>query len=812
MNKNIFIMLALAIHFTANGSDVQSNSHRLFNDLKQSLPESRMLNKVAVYDGGLANKRDSSIVALEANCALDEMQFLEMRRDLLDKIVDGFKTKNAKSLEKILPKTNWPTQFSKAQEKIQGISVYQWNKSTKFGSIENYLNSYKTIEHVEFNIFKYSSDLASRNSKRDMVSMNLVAYLDIRGVTSDGQRRHDRGNTQISVKKIGKSWKTSSLDLSAMKSLTKESPIFIEKTLQSGLDKLPEYQRLEAIRRGGYALATGDVNNDGFLDMYVGAFGSGKLLMGNAEGKYEEKPMGLQEETYVKTAIFADFNNDGFEDLLLVRFVPTPEGQKRNDLIIYRNNQGLGFVKSDSVKDDSITDYAMPATVADFNGDGLLDFYVGFPGAKDFTTMGKIATSNTIKTQGLYINNGNFQFEPNLLEEFSFTKQHAKTHMQKLFPHSAVSADFDQDGDMDILVIDDRDQLSPAYENDGKGKFLQVNSSIGLKNHGFGMGVAIGDLDNDSLLDIVYTNVNFNAKFRLDHSCMSNWGHEIFNARDHGLKLYKSIRPGQFADASRLLGLDYAGEGLSGSEFLDYDNDGNLDLYVTNGLWTGTNSKQDLSSWYVISSHAESARVFSGDRTKTQSTIMDILSGFKGDLNNESKILKERPHLAGYQRNRLYKNRGNGTFIEVGYLEGVDSIADGYVIAKADINGDGNLDIILRNGDPGSKDVSFLPVQVYHNQLQGAKSLRLKLISKGQKRFAIGAWVKVKVGDKILTQHLMGNNGTVQSERVVHFGLGSNERADLVQITWPGGKLTEHRNLKAGFHTIEERDVLLTKK
>lgn len=812
MRSSFFILLSFFVVDLGAASTKNSSTHadKLFSELKRSIPQSRMLNQVAIYDGGHAKKRDSQVPAIEANCALDEMQFVEVRKDLLDDVVDALKKKDAKKLATLLPHSKWATEFSAPAEKIQTIAVHPWS-GAKFGNIESYLGKYKTIEHVELNVFKYTADMTARSADRNMKSMSLMAYFDIRGIATDNQRRHDRGTAIINVQKKNNQWQALSLDTSGMETLLKDKAQFVERTLESGMENLAVHQRVEAIRRGGYALASGDVNKDGHLDLYVGALGSGKLLMANGKGGFEEKTMGLESETYVKTAIFADFNNDGFEDLLLVRFIPTPEGQKRNDLVLYKNNQGLNFVKMESVKDNSPTDYAMPATVADFNGDGLLDFYVGFPGAKDFTTMGKITTDSTLKAQGLYMNQGNFRFVANLLEEYGFTKQTSKTHRQKLFPHSAAALDFDQDGDMDILVIDDRDQLSPAYENDGKGKFRQVNSSIGLKNHGFGMGVAIGDLDNDSLLDIVYTNVNFNAKYRLDQSCMNNWGHEIFSARDHGLKLYKSLKPGQFADATRLLGLDYAGEGLSGSEFIDYDNDGNLDLYVTNGLWSGTDVKQDLSSWYVISSHAESARVFNGDRTETQSTIMNILSGFQGDLSGEETKVKARPQLAGHQRNRLYKNRGNGTFIEVGYLEGVDSVADGYVVAKADLNGDGNLDLILRNGDPGSKDVTFSPVQIFENQGQGTKSLRLTLVSKEKKRSAIGAWVKIKVGDKYLTQHLIGNNGTVQSERVLHFGLQNHGQADLVQITWPSGRSTEYKNVKAGPHVIEEQDLLLTK-
>ena len=169
---------------------------------------------------------------------------------------------------------------------------------------------------------------------------------------------------------------------------------------------------------------------------------------------------------------------------------------------------------------------------------------------------------------------------------------------------------------------------------------------------------------------------------------------------------------------------------------------------------------------------------------------------------------KSRPHLAGFQRNRLFRNKGDGTFIEVGYLENADSMADGYIMAKADIDNDGDLDIILRNGDPGTAAVNFPAIQVLKNESQG-NSMRLKLLADHSGSDAFGASVLVTTNDSTQYQQLIANNGAGQSEGILHFGLGKSTMASKIVITWPSKKTTTLTNIKSGFHIIRENKGVL---
>ncbi|MFT7589641.1 MAG: hypothetical protein ACI959_001861, partial [Limisphaerales bacterium] len=280
------------------------------------------------------------------------------------------------------------------------------------------------------------------------------------------------------------------------------------------------------------------------------------------------------------------------------------------------------------------------------------------------------------------------------------------------------------------------------------------------------------------------------------------------NTRDIKAFIGKNVNgKKKFVESAKLIGLEEMGDGLAGIEFLDYNNDGFVDLYVANGLWSGTSKFDDMASMY---SRAEGSteQVFLENRSSTQSQFMNILSHYKGDVFGKTDE-KNRLSLGGFQRNKLFRNNGDGTFMEVGFLEGVDSIADGYVMAKVDINSDGKLDLVLRNGDPGTSDVRFAPVQVFQNNHKNSNSLRIKLVGGGSNYDAIGAEVSIEVDNmKLQTKQLIGNLGTAQSEKIMHFGVGTAKKIKTVTVKWPRGKVSTYTNLKPGFVVIKENGNL----
>ena len=182
---------------------------------------------------------------------------------------------------------------------------------------------------------------------------------------------------------------------------------------------------------------------------------------------------------------------------------------------------------------------------------------------------------------------------------------------------------------------------------------------------------------------------------------------------------------------------------------------------------------------------------------ETRSGNDESNSPFMKMLINEEKV-----SFAGFQRNRLFRNKGDGTFVEVGYLEGVDSITDGYVVATADIDKDGRQDLVLRNGDPGHELKGHPIVQIYRNNFPVKNSLRLDLVGTraNPDASAVGLTVTVK-GQPVRYRQVITNNGPSQSESTVHVGLGKAKKAEKVVVHWPQGDQVI-RNLKAGTHKI----------
>jgi hypothetical protein len=758
-------------------------------------------------------------------CNLDEERFQTVERAVLHPLRDAWKAQDAAKIAALgtpgLEVSGVPAALGAPSATGAGIEQTTWAVAPGKADLAGYLAQFSSLESVQLDTWQVRA--GERQKDGGYKDAELTVGFDARGLDKSGWRRNDRGTMQVkAVNKDGKGWKLARVAITQGDTVRAEKAAFTEVTASSGLDKVTTYQRVEAMRRGGYAIAMGDYDKDGNQDMYVGTWGPGTLLRGDGKGGWSPVAnAGLKGESLVKTSIFADMDNDGWQDLLLVRF--TPDGSE--DLVYYKNDKGT-FADAGRVFTGRVpAGHAMPAAVADFNKDGFLDFYVGYPGAKDFTVIEGVTQDRAV--QGMLLNDGKGGFSD--VTKATFTGAQPST----LFAHSVMAVDYDTDGDSDLVVIDDRGGLSPVYQNQGDGTFTQVAKDIGVGNEGFGMGIAAGDIDADGDEDFVMTNVDFVAGHRVADSCKLNWNTTLAAQPTRGLRAFENKGNGTFTEITETAGLSWAGEGLAGAEFIDYDNDGALDLYVAAGLWSGTTPDQDLSSLFVRAyadrvKWGESAALLSyqpendvelkdwyqqqteapaAHRMESQSSFMKVLQTYQGDLQNPGTGAGERPSMAGFEHNRLFRNDGSGRFVEVGYVTGVDSLADGYVIARTDYDHDGRMDLVLRNGDPGTSENLFAPVQVFHNDTPNTNSLMVSLEGSDSNRDGVGAHVSITVGESVLTQQLIGNNGTAQSEKVLHFGLAANTQVDRVVVRWPSGRTQELTGVAAGRLLIREADA-----
>lgn len=783
-------------------------------------------------------------------CNTDEEQYQSIELQIMGQLQDAFMAKESRAITNLFSKTgssvDFNAVFQKPSKVFKNENIKQYSfaseKASKVGhsaildSLNTFFSKTKKMDDVSFDTTLVRSPKEMRAGDQiTMTKAELTVHFDFRYLNNDQERVNERGYLLLEVGKESSDWKI--LKLSKIKSdiVVSKSLLFEESTSKKMSDAVPSILRREAIRRGGYALAISDYNNDGLQDMLVGTAEKVVILKAKSDGSFQEdKDSGVQNHSLVKSAAFLDLYNSGRKDLILIRFAPGEKkstAKESSDIVVYKNKGDGKFEKVLSpINFSNSHPYAMPLAIADFNNDSFLDFYVGFPGAKDFTTLKEVnvESPNELNAHGFFFNRGDgkYKFADKTESALWRGKLGKYASAQLLYPHSAYSVDYNTDGNMDVVVIDDRNNLSPVFENKGQGLFEKSNKKIGFGANDYGMGVAFGDLANKGHLDFIMTSVNFVASERIEQSCKVNWNiHNYMNVGTRGLRVFKNAGSGQFQEGSLENGLDWVGEGLAGVELIDYNNDGFLDIYLANGLWSGSkkDKKLDISSLFVRASklglledsmnenferQIGSVKEIDDDlaslrfKNKSQSAVMNVLSYYK-DKNNQSLS------LAGFQRNRLFRNNGDGTFVEMAYAAGIDSGADGYMISYADLNKRGNYDLVLRNADPGFDKHAFSPVQVYENQNKDSKSILLDLEgSMGSNRDGIGTFVKAKVGEQILFRHLTAMNGTVQSEKFIHLGLGSSAGASDIEIKWPNGSIQKIDYLKSGVYKIKQGESL----
>lgn len=834
MKKNtkiiIFIFFTVAVNFA---SGTQATSEKIFlidetSKAAQISPEILSSHLKKYYknfekDFTLSREEQDQHTEVSLRVRLSNESFNNsLEKKIVKNIRWAFEQKNPELIKDLIKKN---IKFSKASglsnrkfSQIDGIFYAEVQNLEKasgskafFNELSAYLNQFTSIEYVDIKItgtvpanWSSYTEPTLLSSHRTVHSMVLM---DVRGISKTGHRRADKFNALFGFEKKDSHYLMSEISYSKILSTRIErEPAFVRKTKNSGFDTGKTYARLEALRRGGYALAIEDFNNDGYLDAFVGNYGGSTLWMGSKDGTFSEvKVPAINSITLAKAAAFVDLDNNGRKDLFITRF---SADSGVGDVILFKNVNGKFVQVKNAFPSNVLRDYAMPTAISDFNNDGLLDIYVGFPGSRDFSAGSGVVQHKA--PHGLFINRGHFSFKDS-------TSNIQNAFSSRVLPHGALASDFDMDGKVDLMIMDDQVNLSPAYKNTGNGQFVVNNDHMQIMNYGYGMGIAAGDLNQDGLQDYVLSNATFNTQNRLD---MFGQGsaeapailHRL--ATNQGMRLFLNTGNGRFTE-SKNSGLEDTGEAAGGVTVLDYDNDGLSDIYLVNGLWSGSSREETIDSLFaqatklgiVNQDHFLDGR---GDRSpaKARSVFMRMLMKERvGDKDHEKTM-----SFAGYQRNRLFKNLGNGKYLEVGYLEGVDTSSDGYMSVVADLNRNGKPDLVLRNCDPGAQDHPFPVLEVFENNYAKNQALWVSLKGTKSNSMGIGAKLFVQFGGKTLMREVIGNNSATQGEVAVQFGLGSNFKVDRLEIQWPSGVVNVYTNLDHGRYVFEEKEERLKDK
>lgn len=517
-------------------------------------------------------------------------------------------------------------------------------------------------------------------------------------------------------------------------------------------------QVLEMFTAGGAAAAVGDFDGDGWDDLFLTDSGLGKPghLLRNVTG--ERGPDGgiafvevtesagvgggNDELSIVADALWLDYDGDGDRDLLLARF-GTP--------LLYRNlGPGpAGVVRfEEAAAAAGLTEFgnSLAAIAFDYDADGWIDLLLG----NYFQPKNLLALDTTrVLPEDLddAHNGGGLSLWRNVPAEGGGRRFVETTAEAGLAGHTGWSldvghADLDGDGDQDVYVAGDygTDRL---FWNDGDGTFTDgTETAIGFDTRK-GMNVDMGDYDRDGRLDVFVTNITDEYM----RECNMLWHNE---------------GDGTFVDLSRETGTCDSDWGWAG-KFADLDNDGWEDLYTVNGLRSaGEENYIPLLLEAIIRPGVD----FS-------------------DLDTYPDI-GERT-WSGYQRQRLFRNQGDGTFAEIGAAAGVDNDLDGRGVGVADFDRDGRLDLVQTNADQPS-------LLLRNVSLDAGRWVQLDLVGagppEGSNREAIGARVVLHAGGERWLREVSGGNGYAgQSSLRLHFGLGDAARVDSVEVRWPSGRV-----------------------
>jgi hypothetical protein len=512
----------------------------------------------------------------------------------------------------------------------------------------------------------------------------------------------------------------------------------------------------------GASVSIVDFDRDGWPDIYVVNSGEGSknaLYRNMHDGTFKDVAavMGIadvnQPGTGVSTgAVWGDYDNDGYEDLFLIKW-GRPE--------LYHNDQGHGFTR---VSEQAGLPPWMNANTAvwfDYDGDGLLDLFVGGYYA-DNIDLWHIATTRIMPDSFEYATNGGRKYLFHNLGNGKFEEVSAKVGINSHhWALAAAAADLRGSGHPDLFISNDYG-VSELYFNDGK-KFHEVGQQTGV---GFapksGMNTAFGDILNRGQYAIYVSNISEDGILIQGNNL---WVPKEGTSGD-------SIK---YENLARDFGVELGGWSF-GAQFGDLNNDGTLDLYLTNGYISLDHNR---SYWYDFS------KVAGGN-----STII-------GDAKNWPAF--DGRSLSGYQNKKLWLNDGAGKFVDVAQSAGVTDTYDGRSVALVDLWNRGVLDVVVANQGG--------PLLLYKNTVLAENEwIEFELEGTASNRSAIGAQVTLFWDGQQQVQNVSGGSGfAAQNDRRLHFGLGKYPRIEKAVIRWPSGKVQTIDNPAAGqLHKIKE--------
>ena len=552
----------------------------------------------------------------------------------------------------------------------------------------------------------------------------------------------------------------------------------------------------EAFYHGG-GVALGDINNDGLLDVYfTGNQVEDRLYVNRGELTFEditESAGVLQRGGWSTGVTMIDINQDGWQDIYVCKSLYDDSPELRTNEL-YINNGDLTF--REAAADYGLNDpwRSLQATFLDYDRDGDPDMFLVNqpPNPGMFSPLAGHDWLDTLFSCRLLRNEGEF-----------FKDVSSEAGVRKRgYGLSATTADFNNDGWTDIYVCNDYDSPDFLYINQKNGRF--ENTIVPSMQHisNFSMGSDAADINQDGWMDLMVLDMVAEDNFRLKAN-MSGMAPEEFwnivNAGGHRQYMFNTLQLNQgvsqegqvyFSEIGQLAGVsstDWSWAPL----FADFDNDGLVDLFITNGI------RRDLRNTDAIKKIENYLQKTLDEYIKNNPNAGEVSVWDVIDLEHVLTLMPSE-RLTNY----MYRQEKGYRFQKVMTEWGMNQKTFSSGAAYGDLDNDGDLDLVINNLD----EVAFVYENHAAQQTQN-HYLRVKLTQEGQSLSFPGVRIEIEYDG----QHQLAEISTARgfyssSESLVHFGLGEVKKIDRLTVQWIDGTVSELADIKADQTLSVERN------